>query len=675
MATSSRGKLWRPAFDAGVPADNWSAENLEAFIKQAGPTYVNDYEAQKAGVISRLWEGRIPGYASMSEDQRKTARAAPGHSTFHMTGPYRKALADFRYEYVKALYNAGRLASAGTQAALAAPVTKTAAKSFKKADAEALVAAHPNDPAGLRAAFAALNISPDVAETQALEIIGKALGMSSAINSIKAAPGLNPRTTEGFRSRKTQIIQTILTGAAPAIAIAVSPAVVSGVLQQSGIRSAAELQGRTVAQLRSLASAAGISSRDVPDRKEAIVATLSRAAGLQGMRSKEEMTIIVRDMIARLFNASATVDQIKDEARQYLADELEKVDHDTMKQLSKLLALSFRNEVTGKAIAPSRKAIVMALTGAQSQTSLSREGRKSLRNDRGACRTASIDEVRLVAKSHNIPTFGVSHVELCDKLYAQYLTNASELVLGSAEKLVEYARLAPVDRQKKIRALVAQLHLDVPAGERIETISQLLNHWVLTHYKARAMNLYPRLVAVVEDYLMGGNIPQSASDRHSLGVIFSDIDRRLPSMSDNEITNTLGNIYANFLARLASEDDAQTLQAFNQYRDKVGFGTYSEAGSPPRTRARSPSPVRVRTPRISPVILPAQVPLPGSPLLEFGSPISSSPRSRASSPPRRAQSPRSLPVVLPPAPVSPRRTPSPRVVLPAEEEEFESVLI
>jgi hypothetical protein len=490
-------------------------------------------------------------------------------------------------------------------------------------------------------------------------------------------------------------MQTILTGAAPAMAIAVAPHVVSGVLQQSRISSTAELQGRTVAQLKSLASSAGISSRDIPDRKEAIVEALARAAGFEAMRPKEKMIVVVQDMMARLRNGSATVDQIKREAEQYLPDELEKVDHDTMKELAKLLALSFRNPVTNKAIPPSRKAIVMALTGARSQTSLSREGRKSLRSDRNACRIANTDEVRLVAKSHNIPTFGVGHVELCDKLYAQYLTNASELVLGSAEKLNEYSRMSAADRQKKIRSLVAQLHLDVPEDQRIETISQLLNYWVLTHYRARTMNLYPRLINDVERYFMDGSVPDSASDRHSLGVIFSDLDRTIPSMADNNIASALDSIYTNFLVPLATDNDAHTLEVFNQYRNKVGFGTYSNAGSPPRTRARSPTPVRSSTsPRtsMSSIVLPPPPPSRGngsrptsprtstspivlpqgngssSPLIDFGS-------IRINGNGSRTTSPRAAP--LPPSPRSsmrrngsPPRTPTFTSVLPATIEEL-----
>jgi len=587
--TSSRNKTTYTSFNPRLPADAYKTENLERFILSAGTEVYERYkfalEVEKKRLIDEYIRSRgtnpnqydgvnvtsLSGQALIDYNNWKKQDTALKQELTR-SGNYRNALRDFRYNMVQNLHRDGLLRDTD-QISQVEAVSAGLSREYTKADV-----------------LAKMNL---LGRERFIEWIGQQTPAGFKTNALEeAAAQLKvPRTTTGIGLvKKTNLYNIIMarTGGSSVASMGGNGTPNRGVdarivdeLQRRNIQSTSQLSAMRSDDLKELAKQYDVQRSG---KKSDIINSIATSAGMSAMRDRVQIESDI-DAIIRL--AAVDPGQAREQGRYLDANELTQVPLIKMRQLAS--AISLRKEFPvlpgGRRIgAPSRELIIATLTGNRTERSRSRENRESIMSNVQDCNSASMSTVLKIAQDLRIPSLGLTQEQLCDKIYAAHLARISELIVRRGGEIENIATLNGQAQVDEVKRLANTLKL----GSNITTLDDLIRKWLMSHYQARAISLYPQRQQDVMNYLSDGALPRGADALRDLSVVFSDVRRDMYNMSDQDRRAALQGLYDQFINRL-SLGGRSASGTFLANLQRYGFGTYQQ-GSPNRQMGNIPSP-------------------------------------------------------------------------------------
>lgn len=590
---SSRGKNNYNQFNPNLGPEFYKAENLEKFILTAGAQAYDTFKNEQAQEKKRLMDkyvtdsGANPHQYDNTNVQTLQGNAltayndwkrqiAALHQGIARTGEYRKVLHTHRYNTVMRLHQNGQLKSLNS-VSQAEAANVGLAREITKADVINKI-----QTMGRETFLQWLNTqSPEGFKANALEEAARQLqvrGFSTIsgtgnprkvnlYNLIMQQTGGRARgnTRSGEESGTSQGSAQINNN-------------LSQELQRRGISNTGQLTAMRSDDLKELAKQFGVPQTG---KKAEVINSIAATAGMGTMRNPEQ---VISDVDALIRLAATDPATARRNASSLDPNELLQVPLPKMRQLA--TALQLRREFAqrqgaARGGAPSRELIIQTLTGTRTERSLSRENREQIISNKNTCLSADPEVVRRIAESLRIPTLGLTHAQVCDRIFAAHLSRVSELILKRGGDIQEIAQLPQQEQSARVKALARTLRLN-----NVNTLGDLIAEWMLAHYQARTGTLFPDRQKDVMDFIMYGNLPEDSGAVRDIGVIFSDVRRDMYNMQDQQRREALQGLFNQFIRRIDRGEQAG-INAFLANLGRFGFGTFQQ-GSPNRLGNTSP---------------------------------------------------------------------------------------
>lgn len=273
-------------------------------------------------------------------------------------------------------------------------------------------------------------------------------------------------------------------------------------------------------------------------------------------------------------NASETIARIKDivdeegtiAARRYAEeiapDVYESATVSELQELVRLLAI--KPQKAGST--PVKKELIKAITGKSSSLQASRERREAIQADLSLCEQSSEEELDIAARELGINTRGLSKLQICQEIHRAYLYRFSSLILsqlapGGKTTLANLASMTADERKKAIQALARSAKY-----APVSTLPDLMREFLVSHYKARALQYAPDALEVINEYLMDGVVPQRQRDLDELARVFNDINPELFTLEDTRaLSAALDELYISFIRVVMRGEEGSTQALMDRF--------------------------------------------------------------------------------------------------------------
>lgn len=550
---TSRAQMFE-TFDPSTGLNFYSTANMEAFAKAAG--LADGYKAAEREAARRLYEGAgIP-----AGELKVTDPEYPRKSAFSKTKAFKDGMYMARFNFLRDNARSLRPLTGMTQSDLAsigaAKLITVEALQAKLAELGVV----QSQPATWAAAVDWLSRqNPAGWQTVALETAASFFNVPNRTTAIKGLTG------QAKKDALYEMLVATLTGrqanvqSRPDSRSAV-PSTGFAAMNMTQIKEFAKQRGLNIPRISSLR------------RNELVDAVIAAMGGESAGMAVSDIQAQVSELVAqsRSGNRAAALQAFQN----MNPDELYALGATALQQLYRDLNLSTEYRQRFQNRAPSGTGIVELLTGQAPGRSRSRQARTDIIQNRDACASADLAEVRRVAESRGVRVLpGMSQADICRELNASYLMDLSALMLGRAQagELSAVAALTGNAQTARLNTLANNLQM-----RGVTSLSELINRWLESHYLGRALSLYPRAEADVRAFLQSGSLPQSESALRNLANVFGDIDRNLVNAAAADQRAGLNALYSNFIQRVRAGD----VRAIEQNASRFNFGA-----------ARSPSPM------------------------------------------------------------------------------------
>lgn len=654
-STSSGGrKPWIEDFVPGTgpkPWDKYKEANLYAFAVKAGlkKEFVAAIDAEKERLMA-IW---MPKVAAENGYDTVPAKGTPAYKELakKVGSKYSQDAAKFRYNWILALYNSTDpvydLTGVKTDVATNIKMdvitfifdsyTKRGAKGgatlfnnwatkhqltedqIKEIDIA--VAAHAKaKPPVITNRYAIGKLLRYVAKTPIDAFQATAMEHAARLLKVKSFSSIKKsslKLLDKVKSLKKMILDqygwdnevegedlTVIEGEEKVVATRLKRAISPGTRPQAPL-TLGQLYAMKATELKALGKEYGITKYYNKNKPE-LIADLILKLNLEQNVTKEDVLNDIK-RIMKMTNLDAALKEARNVRFELLG---EKGSAETVINLGKKLELSKYPDFGGKTYSADR--VIKYLTGKSSSRTTSREKSQLLRRGGQACKDADLYTVQKIAQDLNINTLGIisNKDALCEEIEKTYMAKFSQSLLTFFPQLEAVIKAKPTERNKALKALSQSME------ETFASVEDVLRKWITYHYTARAERFYPGRVEDVRNFIDDGSLPTNEESLRQLGMIFSDVDSSLASLSGGDLRYRLNYLYDRFVFQVKNAEQAG-IEALRSNINKFTITRPSIAKSPYRSTSprasittttmvksppRSASPPR--SPRKSPVSAP-----------------------------------------------------------------------
>ncbi len=359
-------------------------------------------------------------------------------------------------------------------------------------------------------------------------------------------------------------------------------------------------QARTTLGRRQINDSLQLLSLSVPDLNR-----LARELGLVPGKNKAETIKRIGDLagfdplptvaqVTARFNAimaNPNIASAEAAAQAMREEELNMLSSTQLYELYKHLQLGTRhpNVFAASRSRPSKGAIIAHLTRNQARQGpdavSSRRELGNVRRDYNACVNADIVHVRDVADSLRISYNQFTTKEqLCADIYAYHLGRVSDILVSNLANL-EAIAAEPATAPGRLAVIARNVNLDVKPN----TVEELLQHWIPSHYGSRVIRLAPGQNAMLTAYIRNGTVPANVRQQYALARVFADIRPDLEQLEDDQLAGALQDLYDRFIVQAMAGDLATISNQASNMRPRnayVATGAQVRNASPRRSAAQ-----------------------------------------------------------------------------------------
>lgn len=414
-------------------------------------------------------------------------------------------------------------------------------------------------------------------------------------------------------------------------------------LERAKVTDSLHLLNLSVPDLNRLARDLGL----IPGKNKAItIERIGELAGFEPLPTVAEVTNRLNTILntENIAAAEAAAQAMREE-------ELNMLSSAQLNSLYKHLQLGTRypNAFPSSRSRPSKGSIIAHLTRNQASDGpdavSSRRELGNIRRDYNTCVNADVVHVRDVADSLRISYNQFTTKEqLCADIYAYHLGRVSDILVSNLANL-EAIAAEPETAPGRLAVIARNVNLDVKPN----TVEELLQHWIPSHYGSRVIRLAPGQNAMLTAYIRNGTIPANVRQQYALARIFADIRPDLEQLEDDQLAEALQDLYDRFIVQAMAGDLATITNRVSTARPRNAYASprrNASNGSPRASPRRNASPVQRVSPRRNASPTQASPRVNGSPRLSprrngpqrlSASPVQASPRANG---PQRNASPR-----------------------------------